>query len=87
MTKLNEDQVTLLTAVADLKIELDETFAIYRAAYIELVEDAKRNLKVAVGKAASAGVPDRRIGMALGTSDHKTIKSYYPEEVDDGSTD
>lgn len=86
MTKLNPDQLALLAAVAELKVELDDDLAKLKEEYLELVEAAKSDLKVAVGNAAAVGVPDRRIGMALGTSDHKTIKSYYPE-VDDASTD
>jgi hypothetical protein len=78
MTKLNEDQQRSLTQVTDVKALVDEEIAKRTEVYMRELEEAKSPLYVAVAEAARLRVPARQLGFALGTSDHKTIKSYFP---------
>lgn len=78
MTKLNEDQQHYLDAVARVKAEFDEEVAALRSQHAAEVENLKHALYKAVSDAVDFRVPASRIGAALNTSDHKTIKSYFP---------
>lgn len=78
MTKLNERQEDLLKQVGEEKAKVDAILADVKLDYEAAIEVIKEPLKFVVGMAAAAKIPARRIGEALGTKDHKTIKSYYP---------
>jgi len=78
MTKLNDSQQELLSNVAAVKAQVDAVIAECREAFELSVERAKEPLFTAVAEAAAMRVPARQLGMVLGTSDHKTIKSYFP---------
>jgi len=84
MTRLNPEQEKSLTKVAEVKERLDVTLARLKAEHEQSVDSAKDGLRDAVATAVWAGVPARRIGEAIGSSDHKTIKSYFP--LEDGMT-
>jgi hypothetical protein len=78
LTKLNERQEDLLKQIDEAKERFDAALADCKMDYEVAIEKHKEPLKFVVGMAAFAGIPARRIGAALGTKDHKTIKSYYP---------
>lgn len=78
MTKLNEHQEYFLAEVAKVKLEFDAAQALLKADFDCEVEKLKEPIKAAVGHAVDHKVPARRLGDALNTSDHKTIKSYFP---------
>lgn len=80
MTKLSPEQDQLLAAVVDAKKQADADIAHRRANFEEGVEKDKAPIYDAVAQAVWAGVPARRLGAAIGSSDHKTIKSYFPPE-------
>lgn len=79
MTKLNERQENLLKQIEEEKAKVDAILANVKLDYAAVIEVIKEPLKFVVDMAASAKIPARRIGEALGTKDHKTIKSYYRE--------
>lgn len=79
MTKLNETQQRILEKVrqeAELIAELDA-----RAEEVcrKQKELNRFPLRVMAQEAAEAGVPIRQFGLAMGTSDFKTVKGLYPE--------
>jgi hypothetical protein len=78
MTKLNERQEDLLKQIQEAKDHFDGALADRKLDFEAAIEKHKEPLKFVVGMAAAAKIPSRRIGEALGTKDHKTIKSYYP---------
>lgn len=74
MAIMNQDQRALLTA-------LDEARATYEQFEEELAQEvadrkweAKENIRHLVREARKNNVPYRRIGFALETSDHRTVK-------------
>lgn len=81
MTRLNTEQQELLDAVASVKVAVDDELNALRAQHDREVDMVRAPLYDVVRRAAIAHVPARRLGMVLGTSDHKTIKSYFPVAV------
>lgn len=82
MTNLSPTQIALLDAVAEAKAstdaELEELEHWYKARQWEL----QLPLRIKVGEAADHGVPWRRLQEPLETSDHKTVKGFYPTPDD-----
>lgn len=76
MTKLNDEQEALLAAVSVAKTKVDQVLETLAEHHARERTEATKPLRDAAVAAAQAGVPARRIGFALGTSDHKTITRY-----------
>jgi DNA invertase Pin-like site-specific DNA recombinase len=76
MTNLNEQQQFLLDEVVRTKAEVDADLQILAKQQAQERAEIQEPLRVAAQRAADAGVPARRIGFALQTSDHKTIKRF-----------
>lgn len=74
--RLNYDQEEALTEVRTDKENFDTAVLEMKARFDEEVEHIRRDVADSVKAAVNTGVPLRQIGFALGTSDHKTIKSY-----------
>lgn len=82
MTKLNETQKEILekaTAEAERVALLD---AKAEEVFRQQKERNRVQLRKLAAAAAVANVPIRQFGLAIGTSDFKTIKGLYPKEGD-----
>lgn len=79
--KLNAEQEAALELVTD---ERTKARAKEATALAELAAEIQQPVRRAVQRAVELGIPTRQIGFALGTSDYKTVKSYYA--VADGLT-
>lgn len=76
MTNLNDEQQRLLDDISRVKLEVDADLSRLLEQQAEERWEIQEPLRIAARKAAEAGVPARRIGFVLETSDHKTIKRY-----------
>lgn len=76
MAVMNEKQVELIRELELARVTYD-TFEEELATEVANRKwDAKAGMRELVREARDAGVPYRRIGMALQTSDHRTLKEY-----------
>lgn len=82
MTNLSPTQIALLDAVEAAKLKADAELERLRLRHKQEEWDAQVHLRLAVGNARDAGVPWRRLQDPLETSDHKTVKSFYPSNED-----
>lgn len=78
MTKLNDAQAALLAQVGEVNAEVDREIAKHQETFDRQKEAAREPLRAVIALAVAAKVPARRLGEAINTSDHKTIKSYFP---------
>lgn len=76
MAVMNDEQTELLKKLEDARV----TYEHFEVELAQRVADEKWERKAAirelVREARDAGVPYRRIGIALQTSDHVTLKNY-----------
>lgn len=82
MTNLNPIQIELLDAVEAAKLDAERALEDLRLRHKQEEWDAQLPLRLAVGNAKDAGVPWRRLQEPLETSDHKTVKGFYPSNED-----
>jgi len=82
---LTKEQQEILDTVGIVKAQVDEAIARRKEEYERGLELDRAPLYEAARRAGYALIPARKIGMMLGTSDHKTIKQYItiPEEPED----
>lgn len=80
MTNLNNEQIELLDNVKQSRVGLEPLLEALREQQAAEMWDAKQPIRDAAKAAYEAGVPARKIGFALDTSDHKTIKKYIGKE-------
>lgn len=76
MTNLDEEQLALLEKVKLSKSAADLLIADAYRRYEDEVWKLEETLRAAAKTAYDAGVPLRKIGTAIGTTDHRTQKSY-----------
>lgn len=80
MTNLNEEQAELLASVEAQRVAAEPILDALREQHAQEVWDAKKGIRDAAKAAFEAGVPARKIGFALNTSDHNSIKRYIGKE-------
>lgn len=76
MTKMNTRQEELLTELEDARTHYEKFEALLAAEVADRKWEAKAHIRSLVREAREYGVPYRRIGIALDTSDHLTLKNY-----------
>lgn len=81
MAVMNEEQSELLQQLEHVRAEYELFEEALAQEVIERKHEAKRDIRRLVREARAADVPYRRIGIAIQTSDHRTIKEYEKEEV------
>lgn len=80
MTNLNTEQAELLASVEAQRVAAEPLIEALREQHAQEIWDAKLGIREAAKAAYEAGVPARKIGFALKTSDHNSIKRYIGME-------
>lgn len=80
MAKMDETQESLISQLENARVTYDEFEAELNKEISERKWEAKENIRTLVREARKIGVPYRRIGFALKTSDHRTIQQYEKGE-------
>lgn len=76
MAVMSESQQQLLDELEQAGVDFTNFEEALRKEVADRKWEAKANLRRLVREARGEGVPMRKIGFALGTSDHKTLKDY-----------
>lgn len=76
MAIMNEEQQSLLTQLEEAKVMYDSWEEALRQEISDRKWEEKKNIRRLVQEARAMKVPIRKIGFALGTADHKTLKDY-----------
>lgn len=84
MAKMNESQEELIGQLVHARADYEK----FEEDLVQEVADrkweAKKTIRDLVRTARAAQVPYRRIGIALGTSDHQTLRNYEADIRKDG---
>ena len=76
MALLNEEQQALVTKLEEARVVYDTFEEELRKEVADRKWEARAETRRLVREARAAGVPMRQIGIALDTSDHRTLKNY-----------
>lgn len=76
MTRMSETQETLISQLEHARVAYESFEATLAAEIADRKWEAKAKMRGLVRDARASGVPYRRIGFAIGSSDHKTLKDY-----------
>lgn len=76
MTKMNTQQEDLLAELERARTQYEHFEELLAAEVADRKWEAKQHIRSLVREARGHGVPYRRIGIALDTSDHQTLKNY-----------
>lgn len=80
MAKMNELQESLISQLEDARVTYEKFEESLAQEIADRKWEAKAGMRDLVREARHTGVPYRRIGFALQTSDHRTLVSYYEDE-------
>lgn len=81
MAVMNEKQTELLHQLEHARATYEAFEAALAREVTERKREAKSEIRALVREARGVGVPYRQIGIAIQTSDHRTLKEYEKEEV------
>lgn len=84
MAKMNKTQESLISQLEHARVIYDTFEEMLAQEVADRKWEAKEHIRRLVREARDAGVPYRRIGFALKTSDHNTLVSYYEDKRRDG---
>ena len=76
MAKMNEKQEALLSQLEDARVNYEKFEEDLADEVANRKWEAKAQMRDLVREARGEGVPYRRIGIALQTSDHRTLQRY-----------
>lgn len=76
MSVMNDAQESLLSSIEEARKKYEAWEAGLAQEMADRKWEAKKEIRKLVREARNIEVPYRRIGMALNTSDHATIRSY-----------
>lgn len=76
MVKMNEKQEALLSQLEDARVNYEKFEEDLAAEVANRKWEAKAQMRDLVREARGKGVPYRKIGFALQTSDHRTLQRY-----------
>lgn len=80
MAKMNELQESLISQLEDARVAYEKFEESLAQEVADRKWEAKTQIRDLVREARQAGVPYRRIGFALHTSDHNTLVTYYEDK-------
>lgn len=80
MAKMNELQESLISQLESARVTYDKFEETLAQEVADRKWEARAEMRDLVREARQAGVPYRRIGFALQTSDHNTLVSYYEDK-------
>lgn len=80
MAKMNELQESLISQLEDARVTYEKFEESLAQEVADRKWEAKTQIRDLVREARLAGVPYRRIGFALQTSDHNTLVAYYEDK-------
>lgn len=84
MAKMNDKQEALLSQLEDARVNYEKFEEDLAAEVANRKWEAKAQMRDLVREARGEGVPYRKIGFALQTSDHRTLKDYETNTRKDG---
>ena len=84
MAKMNDKQEALLSQLEDARVNYEKFEEDLAAEVADRKWEAKAQMRDLVREARGEGVPYRRIGFAIQTSDHNTIRNYETDTRKDG---
>ena len=84
MTKMTDKQEALLSQLEDARVNYEKFEKDLAAEVANRKWEAKAQMRYLVREARGEGVPYRKIGFALQTSDHRTLRMYEANERKDG---
>ena len=84
MAKMNDKQEALLSQLEDTRVNYEKFEEDLAAEVADRKWEAKAQMRDLVREARGEGVPYRRIGFALQTSDHRTLQQYETDTRKDG---
>ena len=76
MANINEKQEALLSQLEDARVNYEKFEEDLAAEVADRKWEAKAQMRDLVREARGEGVPYRKIGFALQTSDHRTLQRY-----------
>lgn len=76
MAKMNDKQDSLISQLEYARVIYEQFEEDLAQEVADRKWEAKEHIRNLVREARGEGVPYRRIGMALDTSDHQTLKNY-----------
>lgn len=79
MAVMNEEQQTLLDRLEEARVVYEAFEENLRKEVSDRKWEEKRLIRNLVREARAADVPWRKIGIALDTSDHATIRNYHDD--------
>ena len=84
MTKMTDRQEALLSQLEDARVNYEKFEEDLAAEVADRKWETKAQMRDLVREARGEGVPYRKIGFALHTSDHRTLKDYETDTRKDG---
>ena len=84
MAKMNDKQEALLSQLEDARVNYEKFEEDLANEVADRKWEAKAQMRDLVREARGEGVPYRRIGFALQTSDHRTLQQYETDTRKDG---
>ena len=84
MTKMTDKQESLLSQLEDARVNYEKFEEDLAVEVADRKWEAKAQMRDLVREARGEGVPYRKIGFALQTSDHNTLKNYETNTRKDG---
>lgn len=84
MTKMNDRQEALLSQLEDARVNYEKFEEALAVEVGNRKWEAKAQIRDLVREARGEGVPYRKIGFALQTSDHRTLQMYETNTRKDG---
>ena len=80
VTKMNDKQEALLSQLEDARANYEKFEEDLAAEVADRRWESKAQMRDLVREARGEGVPYRKIGFALQTSDHRTLRMYEANE-------
>ena len=80
MAKMTDRQESLLSQLEDARVNYEKFEEDLAAEVANRKWEAKAQMRDLVREARGEGVPYRRIGFAIQTSDHRTLRMYEANE-------
>ena len=84
MAKMNDKQEALLSQLEYARVNYEKFEEDLAAEVADRKWEAKAQMRYLVREARGEGVPYRKIGFALQTSDHRTLQMYETNTRKDG---